>query len=106
MSRPNIVLVVSDQQRADCLPGGGAAGVVAPHLQSLMERGLTCENAFCATPICSPSRASLLSGLFPHGHGLVANHQERPVSREIGLSKGIPILADWFAPHGYACGYS
>ena len=102
--RPNVVLFVSDQQRADTMPGvRRAQGIRTPHLSWLAQRGTLFRSAFCTTPMCSPARASLLSGYYPHTTGMVSNHQERPVSDELHLSPGVRVLADHLAPAGYAC---
>ncbi|MAG35160.1 MAG: hypothetical protein CL878_02780 [Dehalococcoidia bacterium] len=103
---PNVVLVISDEQRADTMPGVRAADVSTPHLEWLAAQGTLFRNAFCPTPICSPARASLLSGLYPHNTGMVANHQERPISDEIHLSPDVQLLADYLQPLGYACAYT
>jgi arylsulfatase A-like enzyme len=106
-SRPNIVLFISDQQRADTMPGvRRAAGIHTPHLEWLAQRGTLFRNAYCTTPMCSPARAALLSGLYPHTTGMVSNHQERPISDELHLSPGVPVIADYLRPQGYACGYA
>lgn len=104
--RPNVLLFVSDQQRADTIPGGAAAARITPHLDWFAPRCQTLTNAFCTTPICSPSRASLLSGLYPHNHGMVANHQQRDISREMSFPRDVPVLADLLASGGYACAYT
>ena len=83
--RPNIVLCISDQQRADTMPGDRQVPVSTPHLDWLAERGTLFRRAFCTSPMCSPARSTILTGLYPHATGLVANHQEREISREISL---------------------
>ncbi len=108
LDRPNIVLFISDQQRADTMPGisYGQGARHTPHLDWLSRRGTMFRRAYCTTPMCSPARASLLSGLYPHAHGVVANHQERPVSQEMRLSSEVKLLADYLKPLGYACAYT
>ena len=103
---PNVVLFISDQQRADTMPGVRKANVQTPHLEWLVEQGTLFRNAYCTTPMCSPARASILSGLYPHTSGMVANHQERPISNEIHLSPDVRVLADYLKPQGYACAYT
>ena len=103
---PNVVLIISDQQRADTMPGVRAAEVATPHLAWLAAQGTLFHNAYCVTPICSPARAALLSGLYPHTTGMVSNHQERPISNELHLSPDVQLLADYLQPLGYACAYS
>jgi arylsulfatase A-like enzyme len=51
--------------------GPFARGVATPHLDRLAHEGVVFDRAFCAAPQCSPSRASLLTGLMPHTHGLI-----------------------------------
>jgi arylsulfatase A-like enzyme len=105
--RPNVVLFCSDQQRADTMPGVRAArDIHTPHLTWLAQRGTLFRNAFCVTPMCSPARASLLSGYYPHTTGMVSNHQERPISDEMHLSPDVRVLADYLKPAGYACAYT
>ncbi|MBI3969697.1 MAG: sulfatase-like hydrolase/transferase [Chloroflexi bacterium] len=104
---PNVVLFISDQQRADTMPGVRAApGIQTPHLEWLARQGTLFRNAYCVTPMCSPARASLLSGLYPHTTGMVSNHQERPISNELHLSPDVKLLADYLQPLGYACAYT
>ena len=103
---PNVVLIISDEQRADTMPGVRAADVSTPHLEWLAAQGTLFRNAYCVTPICSPARAALLSGLYPHTTGMVANHQESPISNELHLSPDVRLLADYLQPLGYACAYT
>ena len=103
---PNIVLFISDQQRHDTAPGSvRRAPGRTPHLDRLADEGLTFTRAFCAAPICSPSRASMLTGLFPHAHGLVANHQGRPGSDRLHLAEDARVLGDYLGSAGYRTGY-
>ena len=100
---PNVVIFISDQQRADTMPGlRAAAGVQTPHLDWLAGRGTLFRNAFCVTPLCTPARAALLSGLYPHTNGLVCNYD----SGEQALPEDLRLLADYLQAEGYACGYA
>ncbi len=67
--RPNILLVTTDQQRWDTVAALGARGLCTPNLDRLCAEGTACIRAYCANPLCSPSRASLLTGLAPSHHG-------------------------------------
>ena len=102
---PSVLLFISDQQRADTMPGMRKASVAAPHLEWLVRQSTLFTKAYCTTPMCSPSRSSLLSGLYPHATGMVANHQERAVAREMRLPEEVHLLADYLRPNGYRCGY-
>ncbi|MCZ9341173.1 sulfatase-like hydrolase/transferase, partial [Streptomyces sp. TRM76130] len=68
-SRPNFLVVVADQLRADALGAFGNALARTPHLDRLAEEGAAFTNAFAQHPVCSPSRASFLSGWYPHTAG-------------------------------------
>jgi arylsulfatase A-like enzyme len=93
---PNILWVCSDQQRFDTIEGLNNPAVKTPHLRRLMQEAVTFTHAFVQNPVCSPSRASFLTGRYPHTAGLCSNGQriretERLVPR---------ILSDF----GYTCG--
>jgi choline-sulfatase len=78
--RPNILLVVADQLSARAIPAYGNATVRAPNLARLGSEGVVFERALCASPLCVPSRASLLTGLLPTRTGAVDNAGELPAS--------------------------
>src|SRR5712691_7322669 len=91
--RPNILLVVADQLAARTLPMYGNRVVRAPHLARLGEEGVVFERALCASPICVPSRASLLTGLLPSRTGAIDNAGELPAS--------VPTFAHVLRARGY-----
>ncbi len=68
--RPNLLVIMSDQHQPEALSGLGHAGVRTPALDRLMDRGLTCTSAYCNAPICTPARASFLTGLLTPQHGV------------------------------------
>lgn len=65
---PNIMLILTDQFRPDALQY-----VQTPHLCALAQRGVTFANAYCASPLCQPSRTSLVHGSYPTSHGVCGN---------------------------------
>jgi arylsulfatase A-like enzyme len=67
--KPNILLISTDQQRFDHLGVAGTPGIVTPHLDRLAGRGMRFSRAYCTSPICTPSRVSLLTGRYPSSHG-------------------------------------
>jgi N-acetylglucosamine-6-sulfatase len=73
---PNILVVLSDNHRWDAMSSAGHAFVRTPNLDRIGRAGLHFENAFCTTPLCSPARASFLTGLYAWQHG-VQNHTTR-----------------------------
>ena len=60
-SRPNILLFCTDQQRFDTIHALGNEHIRTPNLDRLVNQGFTFTNAYCQTPICTPSRASFRS---------------------------------------------
>jgi arylsulfatase A-like enzyme len=71
--RPNILVVIADQLRADHLGFAGNAEVNTPHLDHLADRSAVFERAFVANPTCMPNRASLITGRWPSAHGTRCN---------------------------------
>src|SRR3990170_1417782 len=102
MTRRNLLFIFTDQQRADTLaayaggPGdfGMAAFVEAPNLNRLAEASTVFERAYVTQPVCTPSRASILTGLYPHTHGCIQNNTP--------LSATTPTLAEM---QPCVCGY-
>lgn len=76
--RPSVVFVLCDDLRADSIGLAGHPYLKTPHIDRLGREGLHFRNAFCTTSLCSPSRASLLSGLYAHSHGVTNNFTEFP----------------------------
>lgn len=76
--RPNVLFVLCDDLRWNALSVAGHPHVRTPNIDALARKGIYCENAFCTTSLCSPSRASILSGLYAHAHGVTDNFTEFP----------------------------
>ena len=71
MRQPNILLLMCDQFRGDCLSIQNHPDVKTPFLDSIGHQGVVFENAYSATPSCIPARAALLTGRSQEGHGRV-----------------------------------
>lgn len=71
--RPDIVLIMTDQQRFDTIAAWGYDHLDTPHLDRLVREGVSFKNCFVTAPTCAPSRASLFSGYFPHTTGVYLN---------------------------------
>jgi arylsulfatase A-like enzyme len=67
MSPPNLLFLITDQQRADTI--GAHTACQTPNLDRLAAAGSQCVRCYTPNPICSPTRASLMTGLLPHSHG-------------------------------------
>ncbi|MEM8737048.1 MAG: sulfatase-like hydrolase/transferase [Planctomycetota bacterium] len=91
--RPNIVLITSDQQRYDSLGCTGCAAAKTPHLDALAARGTLFRQHYVTNPVCSPSRGSFMTGLYPNESGLWANGCALPEDR--------PTLASTLSDAGY-----
>jgi len=78
-SRPNIVVIQTDDQRAGSVKAtfreasGKKARVMPNTVKQIFQRGTQFSNYYATSPVCSPSRASLLTGQYPHNHGLIQN---------------------------------
>ena len=76
--RPNVIVIITDDQRFDAMSIAGHKHLKTPNIDRLGKQGVYFKNAFCTTSLCSPSRASILSGLYAHRHGVVNNFTEYP----------------------------
>ena len=73
MSQPNILLVLTDQHRYDCVGAAGHPLIKTPSLDRLAQEGVRYSHAYTPIPVCTPARASLLTGTWPTRHGFIAN---------------------------------
>ena len=94
--QPNIMMLCTDQQRFDTLGCYGTAHAHTPSLDRLAEQGALFEQCYVQNTICSPSRASLFTGMYARNHGLWANGVALPGHRKMFTR----ALADT----GYDCG--
>jgi arylsulfatase A-like enzyme len=76
-SRPNILLITTDQQRMDTLGCYGSRQVKTPHLDALAARGVVFRRAYTQNPVCIPARCSWMTGRYIHQHGVT--HMEETI---------------------------
>ena len=95
-SRPNILIISTDQHRYDALGCYGNQAISTPAIDRLAAEGALFENCYAQSPMCSPSRASLMTGLYPRNHGLWANG--------VALSDQHRLISRALADDGYDCG--
>jgi len=73
--RPNIIFLLTDQQRADTVRAWGHEHMTTPAIDSLVEGGYSFRNCFCAGATCTPSRAALFTGMYAHNTGAYSFNQ-------------------------------
>jgi arylsulfatase A-like enzyme len=100
--RPNVLFVHADQHRYDCVSANGHGTVETPTLDRLAAEGARFEHAYTPTAICSPERASLMTGRWPTGHE-VFNLQGVDGGRP--LPRGLETFSERLADAGYANRY-
>jgi arylsulfatase len=98
VTRPNILWICTDQQRWDTLGVTGNRHVRTPNIDRLATEGAHFANAYCQSPVCSPSRGSFLTGRYPRTARIRQNGADIPAD-EVLVTK---LLAD----SGYTCGLS
>lgn len=122
--KPNIVFVLADDMGAWALGHAGNKEVLTPNLDKLADGGIRLENFFCASPVCSPARASIVTGRIPSQHGVHdwirggnvsredLDEKMRMKSRYKGETTAVEYLADQLAytevlkEAGYSCALS
>src|SRR5215471_3477702 len=67
----NIVMIMADQHRKDCIGAYGNRTIRTPHLDRIAREGVLFENAYSSTPSCTPARSALMTGRSPWGHGML-----------------------------------
>lgn len=105
--KPNIILILSDDQGEWAMGCAGNDEIITPNIDKLANEGMRFKNFFCASPVCSPARASLLTGRIPSQHGVHDwlkddNKQEE----NIEYLKNQTGYTDILHEHGYICGLS
>ena len=94
--RPNILVILTDQQRQDSLACYGNDWIETPNLNSIADQSFVFDNAYVTQPVCTPSRASIMTGLYPHAVGLHRNN--------IPLPADCPTIAERIS-EDYYCAY-
>ena len=98
VKKPNIVLVISDQFRADNLGCMGANPMnLTPNLDAVAKSGTLFRSAMVNQPVCAPARATMFTGQYPEKHGVWHNGP--------GLPAGMPTLAGELRKNGYTANY-
>ncbi len=102
MNRPNILIILADGMQADTVEPDHVC--LTPHLEALAGRGIRFRNAHTTCPTCSPARASLMTGLLPHNHGVLEVEHGRDDDQCV-LRTEHPHFAQRLSEAGYQTGY-
>ena len=94
--RPNLVFIFSDQQRYDTMRCYGNDWIQTPSLNALASKSLVFQNAYVTQPVCTPARASIMTGLYPHAAG--------PVVNKLPLPPDVRTIAEMVS-EDYLCAY-
>ncbi|MFD0676131.1 MULTISPECIES: sulfatase-like hydrolase/transferase [unclassified Paenibacillus] len=105
--RPNIVFILSDDQGAWAMGCAGNSEIRTPNLDRIASEGMRFSSFFCTSPVCSPARASLLTGRIPSQHGVHDWICEDPAGAESPeYLQGQIGYTDILKANGYHCGIS
>lgn len=121
-NKPNLLFILADDMGAWALHCGGNYDIQTPHLDRLAQNGVRFENFFCASPVCSPARASILTGTMPSCHGVLdwldggnvrsdlpeiqGMEEFKYETKPIGYTDHLTAYTDILAEGGYKCGLS
>ena len=125
--KPNIIMILADDQGPWAMHCAGTPELYTPNLDRIAEQGMRFDSFFCASPVCSPARASILTGKMPSAHGVqdwlrsgnldgekfAAQGKENPYfegykqeRKPISYLEGQPTYTDILAQNGYHCALS
>jgi arylsulfatase A len=99
--KPNVIVIVSDDQGAVDAGCYGAKDLLTPNIDALAKRGVRFTQFYAAAPVCSPSRAGLLTGRYPLRAGLTGNASSEPGGRA-GMPGSQITIAEMLKAAGYA----
>lgn len=122
MGRPNILFLLADDMGAWALHCAGNYDIQTPNLDWLAQSGVRFDNFFCASPVCSPARASIFTGAMPSMHGVLdwldggnvsgdlpqirGMEEFRFETKPIAYTEHLTAYTDILAAGGYRCGLS
>ncbi|MFW6327650.1 MAG: sulfatase-like hydrolase/transferase [Bacteroidota bacterium] len=95
--KANLLFIMTDEQQANTMEIYGNRNIQTPNLNRLSEQSFVFKNTYVTQPVCSPSRSSIMSGLYPHTTGVTRNN--------IPLSKDTPCFPELLNDHDYKTAY-
>lgn len=93
-NQPNFLLITTDQQRFDTIGAAGNQSIWTPHLDWLCDNGIRFSRAYADCPVCAPSRATIMTGLYASSHGQLNNSGLSPMAQ-------FPTLPGILTQNGY-----
>ena len=107
MKKPNIIVFLSDDQGVWASGCYGNTEIITPNIDKIAKKGIQFNNFFVATPVCSPSRATFLTGMIPSQHGIHDYISEgNTVKKSIQYLKETITYTDILSENGWICGIS
>lgn len=97
MKQPNILWICTDQQRYDTIAALGNPVIKTPNLDALAECGIAFTHAYAQCTVCTPSRASFMTGMYPSTIRNCMNGNDR-------FSEAAPLISNYLRDAGYSCG--
>ncbi len=97
-TRPNVLLIMTDQQSNAALSANGNPYLQTPAMDSLVAEGVSFIQSYATYPVCSPARSSLMTGRMPHETGVRQNGE--------AIVAGMPTMGEHFRTHGYETHYA
>jgi len=97
MRPPNLLFIFTDEQRYDTMGAYGNRRIETPNLDRLASQSVVFERAYVTQSVCTPSRSSIMTGLYPHSNGCLENN--------VPLPDEIACLPEMIAPGTYATAY-
>jgi arylsulfatase A-like enzyme len=95
--KPNLIVFLPDQQRADTIGCYGGSSEIAPNLSKLATQSFVFDNCYVTNPLCTPSRSALLTGTWPHANGCTHNN--------VSLENQFRCLPELIDDRDYSCAY-
>lgn len=99
--RPNVLFVMTDDQAQSALGAYGNTILATPHMDRIAREGVRFNQAFVTNSLCAPSRASFLTGLYSHSHGITTNGEESGWYEQGGLPDSLPTWPRLLRDAGY-----
>ncbi len=97
MRSPNLLLIFTDEQRYDTLAAYGNRAIEMPNLNRLASQSVVFDRAYVTQPVCTPSRSSIMTGLYPHTNGCTENN--------LPLAADVPCLVEMLSSGDYVKAY-